>query len=106
MGDSLPLSLAPWKDQDPLVVVSAHDPAGMARQVAECQTWNLRLCYDVGQQATNSPATDIKAGIKTAAILIANEYEMTTISSRTGIDVKTLEAPVPVVVSTFGKQGS
>lgn len=106
MSDSSSLTLETWKDQDPLVVVSAHDPASMARQVAECQKWHFRLCYDVGQQVTNLPPEDMKAGIAAASVVIVNEYEMATLTARTGTAAETIKSTVPVVITTFGKQGS
>ncbi|HEX7259889.1 MAG TPA: carbohydrate kinase family protein [Candidatus Saccharimonadia bacterium] len=106
MSDSESLSIEPWKDQSPLMLVSPHDPAAMARQVRECQKWNIRLCYDVGQQVTSLPAADMKEGIKAASIVIVNEYEMGMLAARLETDADTIKKSVPVVITTFGKGGS
>lgn len=106
MADSGDLSLESWKNGEPLMVVSAHDPASMARQVEECKKWHIRLCYDVGQQVTNLPVADMKAGIEGAEILIVNEYEMATLAARLSLSAETIKSSVPVVVTTFGKNGS
>ncbi|HUC20865.1 MAG TPA: PfkB family carbohydrate kinase, partial [Candidatus Polarisedimenticolaceae bacterium] len=106
MTDSQDLGLTAWKDQDPLMVISAHDPAAMARQVAECRKWDLHLCYDVGQQVTNLPVNDMIDGIKAAKVLIVNEYEMDTLAARTNMDIEIIKNTVPVVITTFGKRGS
>lgn len=106
MSDSKPLSLAPWAGQDVLVCVSAHDPAGMRSQVEECKKYGLRLVYDPGQQVSNSPAEDLAAGVKAAEVLIANDYELASLSERTGLSAKDIKARVPVVVTTLGKDGS
>lgn len=106
MFDSDSLGLAPWKDSNPLVVVSPHDPKAMRRQVAECQKWGLRLCYDIGQQVSNLPAEDISAGLDTAEILILNEYELSVVSSKTGRSLEAIKKQIPIVVTTLGKDGS
>jgi adenosine kinase len=106
MSDSATLSFEPWKDLDPICVVSPHDPAGMRRQVQECTALNLRLCYDVGQQVSNLGREDLRAGVAAAMVLILNEYEMSTLADKTGMTAKEIKATVPVVVTSLGKDGS
>lgn len=104
--DSDSLSLEPWKDQNPIVVVAPHDPKAMKRQVAECSQWHLRLCYDIGQQVSNLPAKDMEAGVKAAEILILNEYELNVLSKKTAMSPESIRALVPIVITTYGKKGS
>lgn len=106
MFDSDTLSLAPWRGQDPLVVISPHDPKAMRRQVAEAVDMGFSVCYDIGQQVSNAPAEDILAGIAAAEILILNDYELNVLSKRTNMDVADIRAQVPVVITTFGPEGS
>jgi len=106
MFDSDNLSLAPWKDANPIVVVSPHDPKAMKRQVEECKRWGLRLCYDIGQQVSNMPGDEMLAGVRDADLLILNDYELTVLSQKTGLGVEQIKATVPVVVTTLGKDGS
>lgn len=106
MFDSTSLSFEPWKSADPIVVISPHDPEAMRRQVQECKDWGLRMCYDVGQQATNLPGEDIQHGIDAAEILILNEYEMGIVSDKTGLSLADIKAKVPIVITTLGKNGS
>lgn len=106
MFDSDSLSLAPWKDENPIVVVSPHDPKAMKRQVQECAKWSLRLCYDIGQQVNNMDAEDMREGIKAAHILILNEYEISQLSDKTGLSVAEIKSSVPIVITTKGKDGS
>ncbi|HUS25782.1 MAG TPA: carbohydrate kinase family protein [Nevskiaceae bacterium] len=106
MFDSDALGLAPWKGQDPIVVVSPHDPKAMRRQVAECKKWGLRLCYDIGQQVSNLPGPEMAAGIAAAEILILNDYELTVLSEKTGITIADIKKRVPIVITTLGKDGS
>lgn len=105
MSDSQPLTLAPWQDQDVLVVVSPHDPKGMNRQVAECRDLGLQLIYDPGQQVID-PATDLAAGVDTAKILLVNDYELSTLCDKLGTTEAELSTKVPILVTTLGKEGS
>lgn len=106
MFDSDSLTLEPWKDAKPLAVVAPHDPKAMKRQVAECKKWGLRLCYDIGQQVSNLGGEEMTEGVKAAEILILNDYELTVLSAKTGMTAEHIKAHVPVVITTFGKNGS
>lgn len=106
MFDSDSLGLAPWRDQSPIVVVSPHDPKAMHRQVQECKQWNLRLCYDIGQQVSNLPGDEMAEGVDAAEILILNDYEMTVLSQKTGKSIEDIKTRVPIVITTLGKDGS
>lgn len=106
MSDSASLSFEAWKNQNPICVVSPHDPAGMRRQVQECADWDLRLCYDVGQQVTNLGADDLRAGVEAAEVLILNEYELGVLVAKTGLSEAEIKSRVPVVITTHGKHGS
>jgi adenosine kinase len=106
MFDSDSLSLEPWKNQNPLVVISPHEPKAMKRQVEECQKWSLRLCYDIGQQVSNLPGDEIAAGVRAAEILILNDYELGVLSQKTGLDIAKIKQMVPIVITTLGKKGS
>jgi adenosine kinase len=106
MFDSNKLTFAPWKDRDPLVVVSPHDPKAMNRQVQECKNWKLRLCYDIGQQVSNLPGDEMRAGVEAAEILILNDYEITVLSQKTDLSIEEVKSTVPIVITTLGKNGS
>lgn len=106
MFDSDNLGLAPWRETEAIVVVSPHDPVAMRRQVAECRSWGLRLCYDVGQQVSNLGAEDLAEGVDAAHVLIVNEYEMGALAAKLGRTVAEIKAEVPVVVTTLGREGS
>lgn len=106
MFDSDSLSVEPWKDQNPIVIVSPHDPKAMKRQVQECKKWGLRLCYDVGQQVSNLSAGDLNEGIDAAEILVLNEYELSLLSKKTSRSINDIKRQVPLVITTLGKDGS
>lgn len=106
MFDSDALTFAPWKKDNPIVVVAPHDPKAMKRQVKECKDFGLRLCYDIGQQVSNLPADEMAEGVKAAEILILNDYELTVLSKKTGLSTEEIKNTVPIVVTTLGKKGS
>lgn len=105
MSDSAKLSFLPWKGQDVLAVISAHDPAAMRRQVAECQANHIRYCYDVGQQVATLSADDLAAGLKGAELVFTNDYELGLISKKLGKSEETLLQSVPIWVTTLGEHG-
>ncbi|MGF7228546.1 MAG: PfkB family carbohydrate kinase [Candidatus Saccharibacteria bacterium] len=106
MFDSDSLTLAPWKNTHPIIVVSPQDPKAMRRQVQEAHDWGLRLCYDVGQQVSQLPGEDMKAGVEAAGILILNEYEMGILSKKIELSIDEIKQIVPIVLTTYGKKGS
>ncbi len=105
MSDAASLTFQPWRDQSPLIVISPHDPDQMRHQVAECRSHNLRLFYDVGQQANNISPADIRAGIEAAELLIVNDYELGVITSKTGWSQAEILQKVSVCVVTLGENG-
>jgi adenosine kinase len=106
MFDSDTLSFKDWKNDNPIVVVSPHDPKAMRRQVEEARQWGLRLCYDAGQQVINLAGEDMVAGVKAAEILILNEYELSVLSEKTNISIDDIKKTVPIVITTYGEKGS
>lgn len=105
MSDSGSLSLKPWQGQEVLVVISAHNPEAMNRQVRECQQYGLKLVYDPGQQVAD-PATDLAAGVAEAEMLIANDYELSLLCQKLNVNPDEIKKRMPVVITTFGKDGS
>lgn len=106
MSDAANLSFANWSDKEALFCVSAHDPAAMRRQVEECRQNGFKLMYDPGQQVSNVPGEDLKAGVDTAEILIVNEYELSLLAKKTGLTEQALAEIVPVLIATHGSKGS
>lgn len=106
MSDSGDLTLENWQGQDVVVCVSAHDPAAMKARVAECARLGLPMIYDPGQQVTNCPGEDLKAGTAAAKVLIMNDYELGILSEKAGMTPEAIKAAVPVVITTLGREGS
>lgn len=100
------ISLSPWKNTEPYVVVSAHDPEAMRKHVKEAHELGLTLIYDVGQQVIKVPVEDLERGLEYAQILMVNEYEMGTLQERTGRKIDSIYSQVPIVLTTLGEKGS
>lgn len=106
MADAANLSLERWSGQDIVVCIAAHDPQAMNSQVAECAQYGFRLVYDPGQQVSNSPATDLKAGVGAAEVILANDYELSVLCDKVNMTPEQIKANTPIVITTFGKNGS
>ncbi len=105
MADSMSLSFKPWQGKNAVVMISAHDPAAMNRQVKECQLYKLRLVYDPGQQVS-SDSTDLQAGVAAAEIVLLNDYERSVLCDRVSISQTELPTQVSLLITTLGKDGS
>ncbi len=105
MSDSESLSFQPWQGKEAVVVISAHNPEAMNRQVAECRDLNLRLVYDPGQQVSD-PATDLAAGIEAAKVLLTNDYELSVLCQKVSTTPDKLKTKLPLMVTTLGKDGA
>jgi len=91
---------------DSLVVISPNDPEAMDRYADECRRLAVPFLYDPSQQVARLSGEQLLAGIRGAAMLIANDYEIGIVSQKTGLSDEELEDLVPVLVSTHGAQGS
>ncbi len=105
MSDAEYLSFKPWEGQAILAMISANNPEAMNRQVAECQEYGLRLVYDPGQQVSD-PTTDLEAGVAAAEIVFVNDYEQSGLCQKVGITPEQLKDRLPILVTTYGKDGS
>lgn len=106
MGDAKSLTIEHFKDENVFIVISPHDPSQMAEQVKECKKLKKRMCYDIGQQASNVLAKDIKEGIEACELLIVNDYEMGILTEKTGWSQEKITDTVKTVVVTLGEKGS
>jgi adenosine kinase len=105
MGDADALTFTPWQGQNVIAMISAHNPEAMNRQVAECVQNGIRLIYDPGQQVSD-PTTDLAAGVAAAEVVFANDYELSVLYKKINTTSEQLKTKVPIVVTTYGKDGS
>ncbi len=105
MGDSDSLTLEPFRDTQDFVLVAANNPKAMSRQVSQCQAFGLSYAYDPGQQVSDN-RVDLAAGIEAAEILFVNDYELGLLSQRVGSSAEALKQKIPLLITTFGRDGS
>ena len=106
MNDADELDLTSWEGSDAVVVISAHDPSAMRRQVEQGKEHGLRLVYDVGQQVSNLPSADLQAGVDSAEVVIMNDYELGVLCKKINTTSDELAKKVPILITNFGGKGS
>ncbi len=88
------------------VVVSPADPAAMEATVAGCLRARVPYVFDPGKQTPRLEAEQIVRGMKTASVVIGNDYEFGLMAQKTGHSEAALQALAPVAVVTRGELGS
>ncbi|MDD4937799.1 MAG: PfkB family carbohydrate kinase [Candidatus Shapirobacteria bacterium] len=106
MFDNQKSSFKDWKNKNAFFVISPDDPKLMDRLTDECQKYKLKMLYDFGQQVTNSSSEFLEKGIKTAEVIIANDYEMSVLSEKIKLTLDQIKKIVPICITTLGAKGS
>ncbi len=89
-----------------LVIISPNDPAAMTQYAEECRTLGTRFIFDPGQQCARMSGPELADGIKGAALVICNDYELELIREKTGMgEPEILDCAASLVV-TRGEHGS
>jgi adenosine kinase len=100
-------SLDPLKlGSSDLVVVSPADPGAMEATVAGCLRAEVPYLFDPGKQTPRLEGEQIVRGMKTAAVVVGNDYEFGLMAQKTGLSEAALQAFAPVTVVTRGELGS
>ncbi|HTS02214.1 MAG TPA: carbohydrate kinase family protein [Thermoanaerobaculia bacterium] len=89
-----------------LAVIAPNAPEAMVKYAEECRTLHIPFVYDPSQQVARLSGDEILAGLRGAAVLIANEYEFGVIEKKTGLSEGDILASVPVLIVTRGADGS
>lgn len=89
-----------------LAIISPNDPAAMVKYVRECQELGIPYVYDPSQQIPRLTAEQLIEGIRSAEVLIVNDYEFGMIRRRTGLDENEIGRMVKTLVITRGEHGS
>ena len=89
-----------------LAIVSPNDPDAMRAYPAECRRLGIPFVYDPGQQVIALSGEDLAAGLDGARVLVCNDYELSVVQQKTGLDVDGLLGRCEVVVTTLGAKGS
>lgn len=106
MFNSESLSFSPFARHKVFATISCHDPKAMHRQISECVTGSIPFLFDFGQRVHDTSVETLLAGVQSAEIVIANEFEMDVLSRRTGIDLEKMKKQRPIVITTLGKDGA
>lgn len=88
------------------LVIAPTIPSAMDNFVKEAKKLRLPYLFDPAQQIPRLSPRQLRGGIKSAEILICNDYELALISKKTGLSKKQILNQVKVLVTTLGEKGS
>ena len=97
------IDLTTIEDVDYLIV-SADDPAAMARHIDAASALKTRLVFSPGQGLPALSDDVLRRGVDSSWMLIANDYEMNLITSRLGTDAASIGKD-RLVIATLGGDG-
>lgn len=106
MNHTPKLNIAKLKHKPSMVVISPNHPKAMMNFVLQCQKLNIPYMFDPGMQLPRLSDKDLKTGIKSAKILIGNDYEIGLIKSRLKLEDKDIVKQVEILITTLGEKGS
>jgi len=87
-------------------LVGATAPDAMRDHARAIAAAGARLVYDPSQQVVALSGEDIAAGVDDAWMVVGNDYEYAMIEQKTGLTIDELARRLPLVVVTFGGEGS
>ncbi|HJY33247.1 MAG TPA: carbohydrate kinase family protein, partial [Vicinamibacterales bacterium] len=87
-------------------IISPNDPAAMTQYAEECRTLEIPFIFDPGQQCARMSGEALLDGLRGAAVLILNDYELELLKQKTGLDEEALIAHTGILVVTRGEHGS
>ena len=87
-------------------VVGATTPDAMRRHASEITEAGCPLLYDPSQQVVTLSAEDLMAGVDAAWAVAGSDYELAIVTQKTGLGLDQLARRVPLLIVTYGEQGS
>src|SRR5579864_5708104 len=105
MADAGQLSFRTVRDCG-LAIVAPNDPGAMVQYAEECRTLGIRYIFDPGQQCARMSGDELREGVRGAAIVIVNDYELELLRQKTGLREDDLVAQAGALIVTRGKDGS
>jgi adenosine kinase len=88
-----------------VAIISPNDPAAMIQYAEECRTLGISYIWDPGQQCARMTGEELSKGIRGAALVMCNDYELELIRQKTGFgELQILEHARGLVV-TRGEKG-
>src|SRR4029077_20415453 len=105
MADAGQLSFRAVRDCG-LAIIAPNDPGAMVQYAEECRTLGIRFIFDPGQQCARMAGDDLREGIKGAAIVIVNDYELELLRQKTGLSERDVLTLADTLIVTRGELGS
>jgi len=91
---------------DDLVMISPNAPDAMIQYAMECQELGVPYIFDPSQQIVRLDEAGLRAGIKGAHALFANDYEFELLQKHTQLSAEEMLNDMEFAVITLGKAGS
>jgi adenosine kinase len=89
-----------------ITIISPNDPAAMDAYVQECKQLSIPYIYDPSQQTIRLTAEQLYAGLDGCLLLTVNEYELSMIQEKTGLNKAAILDKAGGLLLTKGKHGS
>src|SRR5947208_12529305 len=105
MADAGQLSFRTVRDCG-LAIIAPNDPGAMVQYAEECRTLDIPFIFDPGQQCARMSGDDLRDGLRGAAILIVNDYELELLRQKTGVGEDALLDEAKALIVTRGEHGS
>lgn len=91
---------------DDLVLIAPTTPEAIERFVTECQQMGIPYIFDPGKQTPRLTLDQIAFGLRSARMLVSNDYELGMLARKLEVPEEELIATVPLAVVTRGEHGS
>jgi adenosine kinase len=105
MGDAKTLTMSKFNN-NVLVVISAHDPDQMNKQIHECVSQKKRFIFDPAHQIFVFSKEALVYGIKHCELFIVNEYEFGMVMKKCEMTKNQILDLVPFCIITRGEHGA
>jgi adenosine kinase len=89
-----------------LAIISPNDPGAMVQYAEECRTLGIPFIFDPGQQCARMDGAELRDGLRGAAIVILNDYELELLRQKTGLSEPDLLRQAHALIVTRGEHGS
>ena len=106
MKKSRTLSLKKFLNRNVIVMVAPNDPEAMMLYVNEAISLKAPYIFDPAFNIAHFSFRDLRKALKNAHILIGNDYEITLIKRRLGLNQRSLLKNCSIVITTLGPKGS
>jgi adenosine kinase len=89
-----------------LAIISPNDPGAMVQYAEECRTLGIPFIFDPGQQCARMSGPELADGVRGAAIVIVNDYELELLRQKTAKSEQDLLRDAHALIVTRGEKGS